>query len=80
MDAKLYSDIHNFVQHGTLPLDFPSTKSNFVTTCSHYTVNSKGFLCRDGKVVVHENELEKLWSQYHDHTGMNNAWKRIKAK
>ena len=76
----MYDAIHAYVVNGTLPLKFPSNKSNFVIACSHYTVNSKGCLCREGKVVVQKKDLGKLWEQYHDHTGMNTCWNRIKKK
>ena len=80
MEDSLYQNVLAYVAHGELPDDYPSTKSNFLSLCAHYTVNEKGYLCREGKVVVKESDLPRLWSEYHSHTGMNATWKRIRPK
>ena len=59
---------------------FLSTKSNFKALAEHYGLNSAGRLTREGKIVIRHSELEILWSQYHDHSGMNKAWERINKK
>ena len=80
MEDSLYSNILLFVSKGELPLAFASTKSNFLALTEHFEVNSAGRLERNGKVVVMKSELDDLWAQYHDHSGMNNAWNRIRKK
>lgn len=80
MNDELYNDVLRYVAHGILPATYPSTKSNFIALAGHYAVNAVGFLTREGRVVIRHSELDTLWSQYHDHTGMNTAWKRIKLR
>ena len=80
MEDTRYQEVLEFLSSGSLPLTFQSTKSNFVALCQHYAVNSKGFLLREGKVVIRHSELDSLWAEYHEHSGMNGAWKRINQK
>ena len=55
MEDGLYNQTLQFLKNNTLPNKFPSTKSNFKDTAGKYKINKKGFLTRNGKIVVREN-------------------------
>jgi len=80
MENNAYYDLKAYVLSKKLPKTFPSTKPNFLATAAHYKVNLRGFLTREGKIVLKKSDLPRLWKQYHDHCGSNPTWNRIKSK
>ena len=69
MDARLYNDLTKFIQKGSFPSSFPSTKSNFVRESKKYRVNKKGVLLRGNLIVVKKSEQRKLFDEMHHHSG-----------
>ena len=64
MDNALAQQIIAYKEHCILPVDFTSTKSNFVAVCKKYKLLS-GILHRDGKPVLLSDDLDQIWEEIH---------------
>ena len=80
MESCLYKQIKNYLLHNTLPDEFRSTKSNFISMTKKYKVNRKKKLMRDSKPVVQMKERKKIFKSLHDHSGRTACWERINAR
>ena len=65
MDTVTYGNIWAFLKSGTLPQTFNSTKGNFITKARQFTINGKGNLEKQGKIVVRLEDRELLYQQLH---------------
>ena len=78
MEDQLYVSYVNYLTHGVLPQRLPSTKSNFVSAASKFSLDPElGSLMRNGKGVLKTSELDELWRQLHNHSGTTKMWKRV---
>jgi hypothetical protein len=80
MEDVLYEAYVGFLQNGVVPLDLPSTKSNFISTASKYFLSPSGVLMRNMKRVLKESELDEVWRQMHNHSGRSKCWERINER
>ena len=80
MDHTLYEKVTNFLNNGTLPAEFPSTQSNFVAMCKKFSLNRKGRLVRDERIVLKDTEIEETFEQLHQHTGRNKTYKKFRER
>ena len=80
MDDKCYQDYVTFIEHGTLPDTYPSTKSNFIATSKKFTVNHKKFLQRNGKFVLKKSELNQVFSEIHQHSGRDKTYEKFRQR
>ena len=70
MISSRYSAIKAYLTKGELPTELPSTASNFRRAASHYEVDNRGILKRDGKVVALYKDKLALFNCYHaTHSG-----------
>ena len=80
MENRLYDDVFKFLNSGTLPNEFSSTKSNFIRTARKYKINKKGFLTRNGKPVISADNQAGAFLALHDHSGRTACWLRIRTR
>ena len=80
MENQTYNGIHFYIGTGIIPSSIPSTKSNFIAMAKKYKINKKGFLTRGGKIVVKKIHEEKIFAQFHKHSGRNACWEKIKQR
>ena len=79
MENTKYKQVVRYLQSGSLPKVFSSTKYNFLTECSKYTLKNKS-LFRDGKIVLKKSELNKVFKEFHQHSGRDPCWSRISKR
>lgn len=65
MDADTYDAVLNYLQNGTLPDNYSSTKGNFIVMASNYQVNGNGRLLRNHRLVVREDEIDVVFRESH---------------
>lgn len=80
MENSTYNAIRFYLGTGRITSNLPSTKSNFIATAKKYKINKKGFLTRGGKIVVKKIHEEKIFAQFHKHSGRNACWEKIKQR
>ena len=93
MLSSTYNDHVKYLKNGSFPLKFESTKSNFKRASKSMTLNAKGTLYRDGKMVVKRSERkaiyqgnssmklhQQIWTFHKGHSGRDATWKKIKAR
>ena len=93
MLATTYANHVKYLKTGSFPLKFESTKSNFKRASKSMTLNAKGTLLRDGKMVVKRSERKKIyqgnlnvklhqqiWAFHKGHSGRDATWKKIKGR
>ena len=83
MNLIRYAQISCFLQSGTLPRSYSSTKPNFVATANKYEVNEKDQLLRDGKIVVKESERDATFQLCHGettHSGRDKTWLKVRER
>ena len=80
MDHSLYLQVTEFLSTGTVPTVFPSTQSNFVAMCKKFSLNRKGRLVRDGRIVLKDTEIEETFHQLHQHTGRNKTYQKFRER
>lgn len=80
MEISTYDKVANFLNDGTLPRSFPSTKSNFVAMCEKFSLNKKNRLVRDNRIVLKETEIEQTFSEIHQHSGRNKTYQKFRER
>jgi len=79
MEDLKFRQIFNYLESRIIPNVFSSTKYNFLQECSKYKVENKN-LIRDGRIVLKKSELNKVFKEFHQHSGRDPCWSRIKAR
>ena len=70
MLSGTYQSLKKYLEDGSFPANFPSTRSNFIREARKYKVNKKGVLLRnDGRIVVKKRERKSLFLEMHKHSG-----------
>jgi len=69
MEEARYKMLSNYLNTGTLPRVYPSTKSNFISEAKKFSLNGKNRLVRDGRIVLKQRELDETYEQLHQHSG-----------
>ena len=80
MQDKIYDATHAYLTSKIIPINVPSTVSNFRATAKKYAINKNGHLIRDGKIVVKANMQEEVFQHFHNHSGRIACWERIKKR
>lgn len=80
MNDRLYDETHAYLTSKILPINLPSTVSNFRATAKKYAINKNGYLTRDGKTVVKASMQEEIFLALHSHSGRIACWERIKKR
>ena len=81
MNDLLYDDVKEYLLHGIIPQNIPSSKSNFIATARKYQIDPKGHLTRQNKYVVRISEQEKLYQVFHaGHSGRTACWEKIRDR
>ena len=65
MEDRKYEAIVEYLRNGNFPSNFDSTKGNFKANAENYTLNGRGNLIRDEKIVVKMSDIPTIWAQYH---------------
>ena len=63
MNQRTYDDLVKHLKTGAFPKRFSSSKSNFKKLVGKHTVNKKGTLFREGKMVVKRSERKKIYER-----------------
>ena len=77
MEDSLYYSYVNYLNDGTLPLRFPSTKSNFIAVCQKFRLNENIYLIRNDKLVLRKSELENVFQEIHQHSGRDKTYEKF---
>ena len=82
MNDKEYLEIYNFLVSNQPPETLTSTLSNFKKKMKKFTLNAVGsVLVKDGKrIVVRKTELDTIWSQIHDHSGIDKCLEKFRKR
>ena len=80
MEDELYLAMKNYLDTGTLPTNFPSTKSNFISNCKTFSLNKKKFLIRLDKLVLSQSMLDDAWVEVHQHSGRDKTYQKFKNR
>lgn len=80
MEKSVAEQIKQYLKDGEIPERFTSTKSNFISTASKYSLNKKNALLRNNLPVVMEDMKEKIFEAMHQHSGRTATWNRIKSR
>ena len=80
MEEELYQNVKEYLHSNTLPVTFPSTKSNFIGLANRYALNANGELQRNGLPVVRENMQLQVYEQFHNHSGRIACWEKIRQR
>jgi len=80
MEDELYLAMKNYLDTGTLPTSFPSTKSNFISNCKTFSLNKKKFLIRLDKLVLSQSMLDDAWVEVHQHSGRDKTYQKFKKR
>ena len=80
MDDEIYLDFVNYLSTGTLPKDFPSTKSNFIAQSKTFSLNRKNKLKRGELFVLKLSELDSTWAEIHQHAGRCKTYEKFKKR
>lgn len=65
MENVYHAQICTFLEHGTLPATFSSTKANFIATANKFQLQENGVLTRNGKRCVLVDEKNKIFDALH---------------
>ena len=80
MNNEDYNYVRIFLVTKKVPANIRQTKSNFIALSKKYKINQKGFLTREGKIVVKKFHEEKIFREFHKHSGRNACWEKIKQR
>ena len=82
MQDETYDAYVEYIQNKRLPLNYLSTKSNFLANVQNFEVNSLSQLLRDNKIVLRVSDLvsDDLWEQVHSHSGRDSTYKKFKER
>ena len=80
MNDERYEAMVQFLDTGTLPTNFPSTKSNFISNCNNFSLNNKKFLMKGKKFVLRQSEISSVWKELHQHSGRDKTYEKFKAR